>query len=412
MNDWKRTLAILFVSQLLTAVGFSMIFPFLPNYVESLGSVWNLDLVFLAGAVFSSQAITMMIASPIWGAIADRVGRKPMVLRAMFGGAVVVLLMGFARSAEELVLLRAIQGVATGVVAASNSLIASVAPRERSGFALGTLQTAMSSGVAAGPILGGILADSVGYRAAFLITSGLLTIGGFLVLFGVRESFQPPERGRRLGGMLSTWGTVLRTPSVRITFAARFTAWLGRGALVPILPLFIPYLLISDGRSGTFTGLVIGIGAATFTVSAILLGDLGDRVGHRRVLVVSSIIASIFYLPMAFVQNGAQLLLLNGLAGAAFGGIQPSLSALLNVVTQQTDVGSAFGLDNAVVSASRAVAPLVGVGLAWLLGGGEFGYRMVFVASAVLFLTTIGIVSAMRPTEAEPEATPRAAPLR
>lgn len=411
MNDWKRTLAILFVAQLLTAVGFSMIFPFLPNYVESLGSAWNLNLVFLAGAVFSAQAFTMMLSSPVWGAVADRVGRKPMVLRAMFGGALIVFLMGFARSAEELVLLRTVQGALTGIVAASNTLIASVAPRERSGFALGTLQTAMSSGVAAGPILGGILADTVGFRAAFLITSVLLTIGGFLVLFGVRENFQPPERARRLGGMLATWGDVLRTPSVGITFAARFSAWLGRGVLVPILPLFIPFLLVADGRTGTFTGLVIGVGAATFTLSAIVLGDLGDRVGHRTILMVSSVVAAACYLPMAFVQNGAQLLILNGLAGLAFGGIQPSLSALLNVVTEQSDVGSAFGLDNAAVAGSRAVAPLLGVGLASLLGGGELGYRAVFVAATVLFLGTIAIASAL-PRVGDTRATAPPAPVR
>jgi DHA1 family multidrug resistance protein-like MFS transporter len=408
VNDWKRILFFMFVAQLLSAVGFSMIFPFLPNYVESLGSVWGLDLVFLAGAVFSSQAITMMLASPVWGAVADRVGRKPMVQRALFGGAAIILAMAFARSAEELVLLRAVQGVLTGIVSAGNALVASVAPRERSGFALGALQTAMTSGVALGPVLGGILADTVGYRAAFVITAGLLTLGGILVQFGVRESFTPPENARRLGGMFRDWSHILRTPGVGTTFAARFAAWLGRGVMVPILPLFVPFLLASEGRSGTFTGLVIGIAAATSTLSAIALGNLGDRIGHRAVLIGSSAAAAAFYLPMAFVSSGWQLLLLNGLAGVAIGGVMPSLSALLNVVTEQTEVGSAFGLDNAVIAASRAVAPLVGVGLASLLGGGELGYRAVFVSAAALFGVTIVIATGLRPA-APRVATGRAA---
>ncbi len=397
MNDWKRILIIMFVAQLLSAIGFSMIFPFLPNYVESLGSAWGLDLVFLAGAVFSSQAITMMLASPVWGAVADRVGRKPMVQRALFGGAAIVLAMAFARSAEELVLLRAVQGVMTGIVSAGNALVASVAPRERSGFALGALQTAMTSGVALGPVLGGVLADSVGYRAAFVITAVLLTAGGILVQFGVRESFTPPENARKLTGMAKDWSHILRTPGVARTFWARFAAWLGRGVLVPILPLFIPILLASEARTATFTGLVIGIAAATSTVSAIALGNLGDRIGHRTVLIGSAAAAAAFYLPMAFVETGAQLLLLNGLAGVAVGGLMPSLSALLNVATVQTEVGSAFGLDNAVVSASRAVAPLVGVGLATLLGGGELGYRAVFAMAAALFVVTIVIAIGLRP---------------
>lgn len=397
MNDWKRILTILFIAQLLSAIGFSMIFPFLPNYVGSLGSAWGLDLVFLAGAVFSAQAITMMLASPVWGAVADRVGRKPMVQRALFGGAAVILAMAFVRNAEQLVALRALQGIVTGIVSANSALVASVAPRERSGFALGALQTAMTSGVAAGPIVGGILADTVGYRAAFVITAGLLVAGGILVQFGVRESFTPPKNARRLSGMTRDWAHILRTPHVGRTFAARFAAWLGRGVMVPILPLFIPILLASEGRTGTFTGMVIGIAAATSTVSAIYLGNLGDRVGHRAVLLVSSAVAAACYLPMAFVQNGAQLLILNGLAGIAIGGVMPALSAMLNVGTAQSEVGSAFGLDNAVVAASRATAPLVGVGLASLLGGGELGYRAVFLSASALFCVTIVIASGLGP---------------
>ena len=395
MPEWKRVLVIMFVAQLLSAIGFSMIFPFLPNYVASLGSSWDLNLVFLAGAVFSAQALTMMLASPIWGAVADRVGRKPMVARALFGGALIILLMAFAQDAEQLVLLRAVQGLVSGVVSAGNALVASVAPRERSGFALGTLQTAMTSGVALGPVLGGILADQYGFRAAFVITAILLTLGGILVMVGVRERFTPPANARRLKGMTRDWGHILRTPGVPVTFAARFAAFLGRGVMVPILPLFVPLLLMDTARASTFTGLVIGIAAATTTLSAIWLGNLGDRIGHRTILIASSAAAAVVYLPMAFVDAGWHLLVLNGLAGIAIGGVMPSLSAMLNVVTEQTEVGSAFGLDNAVMAASRATAPLVGVGLATLLGGGEMGYRAVFLSAAVLFAITIVIASSM-----------------
>ena len=411
MPDWKRALVFMSIAQLLVAVGFSMIFPFLPNYVEALGSTTGLSLVFLAGAVFSSQAVTMMIASPIWGAIADRLGRKPMVQRAMFGGAAIILLMAFARSAEELVVLRAIQGLITGTVSASSALIAAVTPKERTGFALGTLQTALTSGVALGPIIGGVLADFYGYRAAFVITSVLLLIGGVLVQFGVQEDFTPPEKTRRLGGMVGDWLHILRTPGVGATFAARFTAWLGRGVLVPILPLFMPFLLADQTLVSTYTGLVIGVAAGTATISAIYLGNLGDRIGHRTVLLGSTFLAMLSYLPMAFVTSAWQLLVLNGLAGIAVGGVMPSLSALLSNVTASEEVGSAFGLDNAIIAASRAVAPLVGVGVASIVAvfaTEAIGYRAAFASGAVLFLVTIVIVVTMMPRKA-PEPRPAAA---
>ncbi len=397
-------LVVLFMAQLLTAMGFSSIFPFLPNYVNDLGSAWNLDLVFLAGAVYSGQAITMMIASPIWGAVSDRFGRKLMVQRAMWGGAILIFAMAFVRNAEELVLLRAVQGAVTGVISANNALIASVTPRERSGFALGTLQTALTSGVALGPVVGGLLADAYGYRVAHVITGILLAVGGVIVHFGIQERFERPNTMRKFRGFFSDWGHILGAPGVRITFAARFFAWLARGVLVPILPLFIPILLAGSGRTATFTGLVIGIAAATSTVSALILGNLGDRIGYRRVLVVSAAASAVFYLPMAFVTSGTQLLILNGLAGIAIGGVLPSLSAILNVATSSSEVGSAFGLDNAVVAASRAVAPLVGVGLATLLGGGDVGYRAVFLSASAMFLATM-LLGTRVPTVREMRAT-------
>lgn len=394
MANWKKTLWIMFLAQLLSAVGFSTIFPFLPNYVEELGSSTGLSLVFLAGAVFSAQAVTMMIASPVWGTLSDRLGRKPMVERAMFGGAIIILLMAFVQNAEQLVLLRAVQGLITGVVSASNALVASVAPRERTGFALGTLQTSLWSGVALGPVIGGVLADTYGFRAAFVVTAALLFVGWLLVRFGVDERFVPPDESRRLSGFMDDWKRIVRAPSVAVTFVARFTAWLGRGVLVPVLPLFIPLLLTDTSRVGTFTGLVIGVASATGTVSAIYLGNLGDRIGHRRILIVSSLLAAIAYAPMAFVTDIWQLLALNALAGAAAGGVMPSLSALLAGGTGRAEVGSTFGLDNAIVAASRAVAPLLGVGVASLVtlwAGDEAGYRAVFLAGSALFLVTLAV---------------------
>ncbi|MEX2541254.1 MAG: MFS transporter [Trueperaceae bacterium] len=389
-TDWRRALIVLSVAQLLSAIGFSMIFPFLPNYVESLGSSTGTSLVFWAGAVFSAQAITMMIASPLWGAAADRLGRKPMVARAMFGGAVIILLMAFARSAEELTLLRAIQGLITGIGSAANALVASITPKERSGYAMGVLQTALWSGVAVGPVLGGVLADLYGFRIAFVVTAALLTLGGVLVLFGVREKFQPSRAAG--AGVLGDWQQILGTRGVAVAFTARFTSTLGRGLLVPVLPLFIPLIMVDPQRVGTMIGLVIGISSATGTASAIFLGNLGDRVGHKRILVWSALAAALAYIPMAFVTHPWQLLLLNALSGVAIGGVMPSLSALLTGYSSGGRIGSAFGLDNSVMSGSRAVAPLVGVGVASL-----FGYRAAFLAGSAIFLVTLAVAALKLP---------------
>ena len=162
MEQWKRTLVVITIAQFSAGLGFSVVGPFLPLYIKDLGSSGYFSVETLCGLVFSAQAFCMAIASPLWGAVADRFGRKLMVMRTLLGGALIFLLMGHVRSGEELVVLRAIQGVISGVMAAASAMVASVAPKERIGFAFGILQIGMWTGHAVGPVVGGIIADLFG----------------------------------------------------------------------------------------------------------------------------------------------------------------------------------------------------------------------------------------------------------
>lgn len=388
---WQRTLFIMFFAQLMTAVGFSSIFPFLPLYVEELGSTTHLSIELLAGLVFSAQAFTMMIASPFWGVIADRYGRKLMVERSMFGGAVILLLMTFVQSGEQLVVLRTIQGFITGTLAASNALVASVVPRQRTGYAMGLLQVGLGTGVALGPLIGGALADTFGYGAAFYVTAVLLFLAGVTVMLGVHEEFIPAQaKGVPATDFLGKWRRLITTPGVMITYGMRFMSQLGRMMIIPILPLFVATLLSEQGRVNTFTGLVIGAGSAMTTISAIYLGRLGDNIGHRRIVIASVFATGVLYFPHAFVQEGWQILVLFGLVGIGMGGVIPGVSALLSAYTVPGEEGSVFGLDNSIRAAARTIAPLVGSVIAlW------FGLRGTFVAAAgILFVA--GLIAAWR----------------
>jgi DHA1 family multidrug resistance protein-like MFS transporter len=381
-NRWLRTLIIMFFAQLMTAVGFSSIFPFLPLYVESLGTSTNLSIEFLAGLVYSAQAFTMMLASPIWGTLADRYGRKLMVERSMFGGSLIILLMAFVTSAEQLVFLRAIQGAITGTIAAANALIASIVPRQRTGFAMGSLQVGLGAGVAVGPLIGGLIADSYGYSFTFFITAALLFISGLTVFFGVHEQFIPQE-GLKLGwrSFMTGWRAILSTAGVSVTYGMRFVSGLGRMIIIPVAPLFIQLLLPGSERVNTVTGLVVGSAAATTTISAVFLGVLGDRVGHRRILIGCAFVAALLYLPQSMVTDAWQLLLLQALVGVAIGGIIPSISALLYRYAQSGEAGAVYGLDNSINAAARAAAPLMGAAVAYW-----FSLRATFIATALLFL--------------------------
>lgn len=388
--SWRKTLYIMVFCQVITSIGFSSIFPFLPLYVKSLGSVTSLGTEMLSGLVFSSQALTMMIASPIWGAVADRWGRKLMVERAMFGGALILGLMAFVRSAEELVLLRTIQGLITGTIGAANALVASIVPRERCGYAMGLLQVGLGAGVGLGPIIGGAVADAYGYRAAFYVTGGLLAVAGTIVAIGVEEHFvAPPRTGGRKPGFWRKWRHILSAPGVVTTYALRFLDSLSRMAFIPILPLFALELMAEASRVNSFTGLVIGSAAATAAVFAVFFGRLGDHAGgrgHRRIVIVCSLAGFLSFFLQAWVGSGWQFLALQLLAGIAHGGIVTGVTALLARYSQCGEEGAVYGLDNSINSGARALAPMIGVSIAMGLG-----LRAVFGAISLLYLTAAAL---------------------
>jgi DHA1 family multidrug resistance protein-like MFS transporter len=332
--------------------------------------------------VFSAQAFTMMIASPFWGALADRWGRKLMVERAMLGGAVIMLLMAFVRSAEELVLLRAIQGLITGTIGAANALVAAAVPRERTGYAMGLLQVGMGCGVGLGPVIGGALADAFGYQAAFYVTSALLAISGAIVFFGVEETFVAPDAaGGRRPGLGSEWRHILAAPGVLATYSLRFTDSLVRMLFIPILPLFALELIAEATGVNSFTGLVIGSAAAAAAVFAVVFGRLGDRIGHRWIVITCCLLGCGSFLLQSMATGAWYFLFLQVAAGIAHGGVITGVSALLARYTVCGEEGAVYGLDNSINAGARALAPMIGVSVAiWL------GLRAVFSAAALLYL--------------------------
>lgn len=379
-RTWQRTLYIVFFAQLMSSMGFSLIFPFLPLYVQSLGTTTGISIEFWVGMVFSSQAVTMMLASPIWGALADQYGRKVMVERAMFGGAILLFFMAFVTSAEQLVLLRTIQGFVTGTVSANNALVAASAPRERMGYAMGMLQVGLWSGISLGPLVGGVMADAFGYALPHIFTAVFLALGGILIHFGVEEHFEPTiggQKGRH--ALVAEWRHVLSMHGVVLTYGLRFLTALMRSMIVPIAPLFVQTLLVENSGVSSVTGLMIGLSSAAATVTGIYFGRLGDRIGHRKIVLGSAIASGLLLLPQAFVTEAWQLIVLYALTGAATGGLVSSPSALLAQFTDPGEEGAVYGLDNSIVAGGRALAPLMGSGLAlWL------GYRGVFMVAALL----------------------------
>jgi len=400
MEIWKRNLYAVWATELIALMGFSVAFPFLPYYIQELGVTDLKQVELWSGVIIAAQAVTMTVFSPIWGSLADRYGRKVMIERATFSGAVILTLMGFAQNVGQLVALRAAQGALTGTVTAAMTLVASSTPRERSGYALGLVQMAIWVGSSAGPLIGGVVADTWGYRAVFWVTGGLLLLSGLIVWRFVKEDFQPPPRGRKTpgDGFWDGLKVVLATRALVTLFTIRITVRLGTSMIVPVLPLFLQGLVPSTTRVASLNGLISGVSAATSAVSAVILGRLSDRSGYRPVLLACAAGGVVFYALQAFVTGPWQLLILQGAAGFVIGGVVAAVSTSLANLAPEGRQGAVYGVDASATSAASALAPLIGASVA-----AGLGLRAPFLLAAGAFGLATGLTWALVPKSGQNE---------
>lgn len=239
-NRWLITLLVVAFAQALSTGGISLVYPFLPIYVQSLQDAHLFNRELLAGLVIAAPPLMGAITTPFWGRLADKYGRKNMVIRALLCSTVILLLMAFAQTALALIFLRALQGLTSGIIAANMALVAGECPRERMGFAFGALQVGLFGSVAIGPIAGGLLADQYGFQVPFFFTSAMLFLAALAVILGVRESYVPAKDvslNIRPAELLGAWRDILRLQGMRTVFSLRFLNGFAQRSLMPIAPL-------------------------------------------------------------------------------------------------------------------------------------------------------------------------------
>lgn len=366
-------------------MGFSFVTPFLPLFIQELGIRGNVSVTFWAALLSGGTAVSMAIAAPIWGVLADRYGRKLMVVRAMLSASVLIALMSLAQSVYFLLALRIVQGAFTGTVSASQALVASQAPRERMGFALGMMQTAVFVGTSLGPLVGGVIADAVGFRASFVVGGGILLVGGLLVTFFVQEERVEVEREGRRVGLWEGMREVASAPALLAMVAAIFAVQFATTVVIPVLPQFVQELQGAADHAATATGLIFTAAGAAGAISSVTLGYFSDRLGYKNILVVASLAAALLSVPQYFVTATWQLLVLRIFIGFALGAMMPSASALIATLVRPDQRGAAYGISGSATSIGFAAGPLTA---AVVVAGASL--QAVFLTAAVM-LAAIGL---------------------
>ncbi|MFD1672627.1 MFS transporter [Agrilactobacillus yilanensis] len=379
-GPWRRNLTVLWFCTFVAGVAFSEIMPFLSLYVGTMGNFSRSQVTIYSGLVYGATALVTAIASPLWGKLADKKGRKVMLLRSSLGMAFVFAMMGFVHNVWLLILLRAIQGIFAGYIPNAQALVAAQTPMAKSGAALGTLTTGYTSGMLLGPVIGGALAQLFSIRLTFIITAILLVIT-FLMSWGlVTEQFVPVK----LEGNQKQNYNLRALPNARLIFILMLSTMiiqLGNNSIAPIISLYVKELMHHQGSVTVVAGIIAALPGISNIIMAPKLGRYGDAHGSGKVLLFGYLFAIVMYFPQGLILNVWVLGFLRLMVGVSDAALFPEIQTLLTKNSPVNMTSYIFSWNQSFQSLGNMFGSLLGGFIA-----GIFDYNAVFITTALLLL--------------------------
>jgi len=381
LETWKRTVYISLVCVFCTAFGVSQLAPILPLYFHDLGVQTPEAMSLWSGLATGATYIIVCLAAPFWGRVADKKGRKITLIRSSFGMALCNILIAFQTTPEGVVLIRLVQGLVSGFYSASITLIASESPIERTGWALGLLASANLAGSLIGPLLGGYIADTVGIRNDFIIVGTLMGLAGVLATIFIHENYVPQPNPEKLS-IRKLKEQIPEFNSIVALCVASFIYAICIMSLQPVISVYIKGIVPSDTENLAFiAGAVFSAMGIAQLMSSSPLGKLVDKIGPRKVLVVSLIYVGILNIPQAYVSDVYQLAIIRFLQGFGLGGMLPALNTYLSSKTPREFTGQVFSYNQSCLFFGYFLGSVGGASLmAWL------GFTTLFWVSGGLFI--------------------------
>ncbi|HEL1542240.1 TPA: multidrug efflux MFS transporter [Streptococcus suis] len=375
---WKQNLKVAWLGNFLTGTSFTLVMPFISVFVEELG-VGPGQVEYYAGLAVSVNALAAALMAPIWGSLADRYGRKPMMVRAAFAMIFTMGGMAFVPNVFWLLALRVLNGVFTGYIPNATALIASQVPKEKTGYALGTLSTGAVAGNLIGPTLGGILAEMFGVHMVFLLVGLLYAIVVLLTVFYIREDFVPIKKGEEMS-VKEVFEQVKDRQMLVGLFVTSMIIIAAAQAVVPILTLYVRHLGQTDNLLFV-AGFIISLPGMASLVTSGSLGKIGDRIGNHRLLLIALTYSLLINVFCVFAENPFQLGLLRFMYGFGTGALLPSVNSLLTKLTPKEGISRIFSYNQLFNNLGSVVGPMMGSAVA-----AHMGYDWVFYLSSGLVL--------------------------
>ena len=380
MENWKKNLYVLWGTQFLAMVGMNLVVPFLPFYIRELGVTNPNELARWSGLVFAGPFFTAFIATPFWGSMGDKYGRKAMVVRAIIGLGISQILVGFSQDVYQLLLFRMLQGVISGFIAAALALVSTSTPKEHIGYSLGVLQSATAGGTMLGPAIGGFLADLIGYREIFFITAALCFVGGFIIIKLVHE-VQQPSGLQTKQSVIQNFKLMFTQTQLRIIAIIIVLSQIAALMIEPLFALFIESFKTTTRYISTLTGVTIAISGIFMVISSPWWGRRNDRLGFKQNLIIALTGTGIAYSLHMIIPNLVSLMFLRAGLGFVRGGILHALYSMTSLRSPDNRKSGMIGVATSLTILGNMIGPLLGGMVA-----GNFGLMNVFAINSTLLL--------------------------
>jgi DHA1 family multidrug resistance protein-like MFS transporter len=398
--SWKRNQLVVVIVTFVGFTGSTLVMPFLALYIQQLGVTDTGEVALWTGLTLGSTPAITALCAPFWGRVADRYGNKILVQRSLLSFVIVMAAMGYAQSAWQLFVLRALQGLVAGYGPLTLSMAALSAPREEMASAIGAVQTAQRIGPAIGPVVGGLLAAAVGQRRAFVVAAAIYALA--LVLLTV--FYKEPHRGQHESATRQrvSFQDILSFENFVLLTGLILAVQTIERSFGPVLPLYVRELGSAGGRVELAAGLVFSAAAVTGALGHQLAATLLRRVSARAVLAVSLPLSAVAL--VAFASAGPLWALMGafGLFGLGAGTAMTAAFTAAGAVIPRHAHGASFGM--------LSSASLIGMSLGPVLGGLIAGrsIRAVFLVAAAGLALLALVVRQVMVEPAGPIASPPA----